>query len=101
VVGSNLCRPLDPGRTTKCLFCRAPARRCMAKTSLPCADVRQTISRQYYKIHKNYQINLKNFRKLTQIKLCCLLLIETSFEVKTQFEWHVYRNYMKQVTIDI
>jgi hypothetical protein len=29
---------------------------------------------------------LKKLRKLTQIMLCCLLLIETSFEVKTQFE---------------
>jgi hypothetical protein len=42
----------------------------------------------FYILHTNYQINLKKFRKLTQVKLCCLFLIETSFEVKTQFECH-------------
>jgi hypothetical protein len=45
---------------------------------------------------------MKKSRKLPQIKICCLFPIETSFEVKTQFECHIayksnhiFRNYMK------
>jgi hypothetical protein len=41
-------------------------------------------------------------RKLPQIKICCILLIQKSFEVKTQFECHIayksnhiFRNSMK------
>jgi predicted HTH transcriptional regulator len=26
----------------------------------------------FYKIHKNYLINVKNFINLTQVKLCCV-----------------------------
>jgi hypothetical protein len=53
-------------------------------------------------IHKNYQTKFKIFRELIQIRLSCLLLIETSFEVKTQFEFgvacesnHIFRNSME------
>jgi hypothetical protein len=56
---------------------------------LPCAGTRQTIFLYCCNLYKNYQINFKKFRKLTQIKLCCLLLMETSFEVKTQFEYRI------------
>jgi hypothetical protein len=49
----------------------------------------KSIFLQFYKIHKNYQINLKKFIKLIQTQLCCLLVIETRFDVKTQFECRV------------
>jgi hypothetical protein len=56
---------------------------------LPCGDARQSKFSYLYLLHKNYQTRLKNSRKLKQIKLCCLLLIENKFEVKTQFECQI------------
>jgi hypothetical protein len=70
-------------------LCRAfweDARQC---SCLPCVDARQSNFSYLYLILKNYQTSLKNSRKLEQIKLCCLLLIENKFEVKTQFECQI------------
>jgi hypothetical protein len=47
----------------------------------------------FCKIQKNFQTNLKKFRKLPQIKKCSLFLIETSFEDKTHFESNVAYKY--------
>jgi hypothetical protein len=62
-------------------FCRASEQRRTTNTSLPCvfngANNKQFFQ-QFYKIHKNYQINLKN-RKLTQIKLCCPIAYRNKF----------------------
>jgi hypothetical protein len=44
---------------------------------------------QFCQINKNYQINLKNLENQHKLSYGILLLIETSFDVKTQFEGHV------------
>jgi hypothetical protein len=83
------CAPLETHG--KGIFCRAFYKSAWQSSFL-----------QLYKIHKNYQINFKITIKLIQTKLCCLLLIETRFDVKTQFECrvtykfnHIFRNSTK------
>jgi hypothetical protein len=57
-------------------LCRAPPQN---------ARQTQNFAMRFAKAHdKEF---LKNSRKLKQNNLCCLLLIENKFEVKTQFEY--------------
>jgi hypothetical protein len=77
-------------RTANTKLCRAPPQN---------ARQTQNFAMRFAKAHDkeffhNYTLfikvintSLKNFRKLKQNNLCCLLLIENKFEVKTQFEY--------------
>jgi hypothetical protein len=92
-------------RTANICVCRAPLRKRMAKVLFCRAfykNARQTSFPQFYKIQENYQINFKNAIKLIQTNLCYLLLVETRFDDKTQFECrvtykfnHIFRNSTK------
>jgi hypothetical protein len=54
-------------RTVKSFSLPCVLKKAHNNLSLPCVGARQTIFRQFYKIHKEYQINFKKIRKLTQI----------------------------------
>jgi hypothetical protein len=76
-------------RTTKVIVCRAFYKKRTVIFLCHALAHAKSIFLQFYKIHKNYQINFKKIIKLIQTKLCCLLLIEIRFDVKTQFECRV------------